>query len=171
MLIKRTSFDDTGQMSIDYIIGITIFIFSFFFLYSILDTLFLPLQSNSDEVQPMAERASSILVESTKLAIDSSSPNIIDENKVINFNSSLNGNYEEELSKIGLVTTNLKYNLNVSLRYFNDTQYPNSSNSLLNAGRITDDNIKVGQIVRFVCLSQDISQDCTRLKLVIRVWL
>lgn len=171
MLIKRTSFDDTGQMSIDYIIGITIFIFSFFFLYSILDTLFLPLQSNSDEVQPMAERASSILVESTKLAIDSSSPNIIDENKVINFNSSLNGNYEEELSKIGLVTTNLKYNLNVSLRYFNDTQYPNSSNSLLNAGRITDDNIKVGQIVRFVCLSQDISQDCTRLKLVVRVWL
>jgi hypothetical protein len=171
MIIKVYPFDDKGQMSIDYIIGISIFIFSFFFLYSILDSLFLPLQGNSDEVQPMAERASSILVESTKLAIDSSSPNIIDENKVIDFNSSLNGNYEEELSKIGLVTTNLKYNLNVSLRYFNDTQYPNSSNSLLNAGRITDDNIKVGQIVRLVCLSQDISKDCTRLKLVVRVWL
>ena len=171
MVIKLNSFDNEGQMSIDYIIGITIFVLSFFFLYSILDSLFLPLQGNSDEVQPMAERASSILVESTKLAIDSSSPNIIDENKVIDFNSSLNGNYEAELSKMGLVTTNINYSLNVSLRYFNDTLYPNSSNSLLNAGRITDDNTKIGQIVRFVCLSQDISQDCTRLKLVVSVWL
>ena len=174
MLIKRNPFDDTGQVSIDYVIGVTIFIFTFFFLYSILDSLFLPLQGNSDEVQIMAERASSNLVESANmLALDSSTPNIIDSTKASQFNSYLNDpqTYQDTLSEMGLKSTYLNYSLNVSLRFFNDTPYPNPINPLLIGGSIPDDNTKVGQIVRLVCLPDDTSVDCERLKLVVKVWL
>jgi hypothetical protein len=174
MLIRRNPLNDVGQISIDYIIGVSIFIITFFFLYSILDSLFLPLQANSDEVQPMAERVSSNLIESTAnlLADDSSIPNIINETKAEELNLNLSGSqYEDKLSEMGLNTTNLRYNLNVSLRYFNDTLYPNASNATLNGGSIPDESTKVGQIVRFVCLQQDPPNECKRLKLVVRVWL
>jgi hypothetical protein len=167
--------DDTGQISIDYIVGVSIFIITFFFIYSILDSLFLPLQFNSDEVQPMAERVSSNLVESTTnlLSEDSSIPNIINQTKAEDLNSSLSDpqTYDDKLSELGLNTTHLKYNLNVSLRYFNDTLYPNASKPKLNGGSIPDESTRVGQIVRFVCLPQEPPDDCKRLKLVVRVWL
>jgi hypothetical protein len=174
MIIRKKHLNDIGQVSLDYIIGVTIFIITFFFLYNILDSLFLPLQANSDEVQPMAERVSSNLVESTTnlLADDSSIPNIINETKAEELNSNLTGSqYDDMLSELGLNTTSLRYNLNVSLRYFNETPYPNASNPILNGGSIPDESTKIGQIVRFVCLQQDPPTDCKRLKLVVRVWL
>jgi len=166
--------NDTGQMSIDYIIGVSIFIFAFFFLYSILDSLFLPIQRNSDEVQIMAERASSNLVESASmLAIDSSNRNIISSTKAGQINDNLNEpqKYQEQLSKMGLTSTYLNYSLNISLRYFNDTLYPDTFTPLLIGGSIPDDSTKIGQTVRFVCLPKDTSNDCEGLKLVVRVWL
>jgi len=165
--------NDTGQVSLDYIIGISTFIISFFFLYSTLNSLFLPFQFSSNELQPMAERASVLLVESAdwqdRLAIDSSSPNIIDKQKVIDLNSRLNDStdYDDALSSLGLKTTNLKYNLNVSLMYFNNTPYPNASNPLLIGGKVPDDTTKVGQVIRYVYLKQD----SKKLMLSVKVWL
>jgi hypothetical protein len=174
MRIGKDMMNDNGQISLDYIIGVSTFIVSFFFLYSTLNSLFLPFQFSSNELQPMAERASVLLVESADwLAIDSSSPNIIDSLTVNRVNESLSQTeYVNTLSKLGLSTTNnLEYKLNVSLMYFNNTLYPNSSNPLLMGGKIPDNTTKVGQVIRYVYLKQDTELNSTRLMLSVKVWL
>lgn len=173
---RKDLMNDAGQISLDYIVGVSTFIISFFFLYSTLNSLFLPFQFNSNELQPMAERASVLLVESADwLAIDSSSPNIINNLTVNRVNDSLAMEYDDTLSKLGLKTTTLNYSLNVSLRYFNNTGnytlYPNASKPLLVGGKVPDDTTKVGQVIRYVYLKKDTEQNSTRLMLSVKVWL
>jgi hypothetical protein len=124
----------------------------------------------------MAERASGLMVESAGwLAIDSSSPNIIDSITVKRVNDSISpAEYDDTLSRLGLTTTNLNYSLNVSLRYFNNTLYPdptNPSKPLLMGGKIPDDTTKVGQVIRYVYLKKDTEQNSTKLMLSVKVWL
>lgn len=171
---RKYLMNDAGQISLDYIVGISTFIISFFFLYSTLTSLFLPFQFSSNELQPMAERASVLLVESAGwLAIDSSNPNIIDTTKVVDLNSRLNDplEYDDALSRLGLKTSKLNYSLNVSLMNPEDnTLYSNPSNPsipLLVGGEVPDDTTKVGQVIRYVYLKQD----SKRLKLSVKVWL
>jgi hypothetical protein len=176
MRLDKDLMNDTGQISLDYIVGVSIFIVSFFFLYSTLNSLFLPFQFSSNELQPMAERASVLLVESADwLAIDSSSPNIIDNLTVSRVNDSLSpSEYDTTRSKLGLDTTNLDYKLNVSLRYFNNTIYPNANNPskpLLLGGQIPDNTAKTGQVTRYVYLKKDTEQNSTRLMLSVKVWI
>jgi len=162
--------NERGQVSLDYIIGITIFIVAFLFMYNLLTSLLLPFQLNSDEVKSMAERASTVLVESSSgLAISESNPNVIDKGKVVQLNSSLNNPsmYNTMLINLGLSTTNINYNINVSLRYINNTLYPSPANPVLKAGPAPDEYSNVGKITRIVYLSQD-SQ---RLILEVKVWL
>ncbi len=170
MIIRK---NETGQVSLDYIIGITIFIVAFLFMYNLLTGLLLPFQINAGEVVPMAERASTVLVESSSgLAISESNPNVIDMDKVKQLNSDLNNPslYETKLIQLGLTTTNINYNINVSLRYINNTLYPNPafpSLPLLRAGATPDERANVGKITRVVYLSQG-SQT---LLLDVKVWL
>ncbi len=162
--------EDAGQVSLDYIVGITTFILAFIFLYNILSSLLLPFQFNSDEVKPLADRAAAILVESTDgLAASATSPNIIDKMKVLQLNTDLKSpsTYDNKRAELGLVNGNLKYNLNVSLRYFNNSLYPNSSNPLMLGGSIPDEKTNVGQTIRMVYLSQDSKQ----LMLLVKVWI
>jgi hypothetical protein len=162
--------DDKGQVSLDYVIAISIFILAFFFLLSVLSNLFLPFQFNSDETKSMADRISTVLVETSNgIAVSDSSPNIVDKQKIIQFNSDLKNNvtYESKRDQLGLLTSTLKYNINVSLRYFNNTLYPSSISPLLLAGAIPDESSNLGQTVRIVYLSQD----SNKLILVVKVWL
>jgi len=162
--------DNNGQVSLDYVIGASIFILSFFFLLSVLSNLFLPFQYNSDETKSMADRISTILVETSNgLAISDSSPNIVDKPKIIQLNNELNNNvtYESKRDQLGLLTSTLKYNINVSLRYFNNTPYPGSISPLLLAGAIPDDSDNLAQTVRIVYLPED----SNKLILVVKVWL
>jgi len=161
--------DDKGQVSIDYIIGISIFIMTFFFLYNILTSLFLPFQSNSDEIKAIADRVGTVLVESSGsngLAIGASSPNILDKTKVTQLNNNLNNSYDDRQDKLGLTTSVMKYNLNVSLRYLNNSLYPNSTNPLLLGGPARGDYTNVAQTIRLIYLEQD----SKRLQLVVEVW-
>ncbi len=164
--------NDRGQVSLDYIIGITVFIVAFLFMYNLLTSLLLPFQLNADEVKPMAERASTVLAESSGgLAISESNPNVIDMEKVKQLNSDLNDPsiYDTKLKELGLSTTNINYNINVSLRYINNTLYPGimSTVPLLKAGKTPDEYSNVGKTTRLVYLSQD-SQI---LILDVKVWL
>jgi len=172
-MIVSSMQNERGQVSLDYIIGITLFIIAFLFVYNLLTSLLLPFQLNADEVKPMAERASTVLVESSSgLAISESNPNVIDMDKVIQLDSDLNDPsiYDTKLKELGLSTTNINYNINVSLRYINNTLYPDPSNSfrsLLKAGKTPDESSNVGKITRVVYLSQN-SQI---LILDVKVWL
>ncbi len=159
-MIVSSMQNERGQVSLDYIIGITLFIVAFLFVYNLLTSLLLPFQLNADEVKPMAERASTVLVESSSgLAISESNPNVIDIDKVKQLNSDLNDPlmYDTRLNDLGLSTTNINYNINVSLRYINNTLYPNPSFPslpLLRAGKTPDESSNVGKITRVVYLSQ-----------------
>ena len=171
-MIVSSMQNERGQVSLDYIIGITLFIVAFLFVYNLLTSLLLPFQLNADEVKPMAERASTVLVESSSgLAISESNPNVIDIEKVRQLDSDLNDPsiYETKLRELGLSTANINYNINVSLRYINNTLYPGIMPSvpLLNAGKTPDDSSNVGKITRVVYLSQQ-SQI---LILDVKVWL
>ena len=173
IMIVNSLENDRGQVSLDYIIGTTLFIVAFLFMYNLLTSLLLPFQLNADEVKAMAERASTVLAESSSgLAISESNPNVIDMDKVKQLNSDLNNSliYDTKLKELGLSTTNINYNINVSLRYINNTLYPGtimSSVPLLNAGKTPDETSNVGKITRIVYLSQ-YSQT---LILDVKVWL
>lgn len=171
IMINLVLKNDKGQISLDYIIGVSLFILAFFFLYNILAGLLLPFQFNSDEVKPMAERISTALAESSSgLAARDATPNIIDKNKVSQLNSSLSdsGDYASLLTEYGLVTGDINYNMHVSLFYFNNTPYPkNGSSALLDAGPIPEKNSNVGMADRAVYLSQDSQILILRVK----VWL
>jgi len=162
--------DDKAQVSLDYVIAVSIFILSFFFLLSVISNLFLPFQFNSDETKSIADRISTILVETNNgIAISDSSPNIVEEQKIMQLNDDLNDNvtYEIKRAQLGLLTSTLNYNINVSLRYFNNTPYPSSINPLLLAGAIPDESSNLGKTVRIVYLSQD----SKKLILIVKVWL
>lgn len=171
-MIVSSMQNERGQVSLDYIIGITLFIIAFLFMYNLLTSLLLPFQLNADEVKPMAERASMVLAESSSgLAISESNPNVIDMDKVIQLNDDLKNPsiYDTKLEELGLSTTNINYNINVSLRYINNTLYPGIMPlvPLLNAGKTPDESSNVGKIIRVVYLSQE-SQI---LILDVKVWL
>ena len=167
--------NDRGQVSLDYIAGITVFIIAFLFMYNLLTSLLLPFQINAGEVVSMAERASTVLAESSNgLALSESNPNIIDMDKIKQLNSELNDDslYETKLMQLGLTTTNINYNINVSLKYINNTFYPNPSLfpmsvPLLKAGATPDETANVGKITRVVYLSQS----SEILLLDVKVWL
>ena len=48
---KIIGFDLCGQISLDFISGVVIFMFSFMFLFQTLTCLFVPFQTNSDEIK------------------------------------------------------------------------------------------------------------------------
>ncbi|MCX9083885.1 MAG: hypothetical protein OIN87_03685 [Candidatus Methanoperedens sp.] len=172
MRIETAGFnlDIKGQMSLDYVIGVSIFILAFFFLLSVLSNLLLPFQFNSDETRSMADRISTVLVETSNgVAIGDTSPNIVDKDKIIQLNSDLNNNvtYESRRDQLGLLTSTLKYNINVSLLCLNNTLYPDPVNPILLGGAIPDGSSNMGQSVRIVYLPQD----SKKLILVVKVWL
>ena len=173
MIMKKNPGADSAQVSLDFIIGMSTFIVSIFFLYNILNSLFVPFSSTADESKEMADRISTVLVESPNiangLATNVLNPNVLDKSNIVQLNSDLIDpiNYEIKLNNLGLVTSTLKYKLNVSLRYFNYSLYPNSSSPLLLAGETSDEYSSTAQTVRFVY----IPADSQRLILLVKVWL
>ncbi len=166
---------ESAQVSLDFIIGMSIFIISIFFLYTILNGLFVPFQSTSDEIKAMSDRVSTVLVESPStsngLAISALNPNILEKSDIVQLNSDLNdadsATYHDRLKALGLVTSTLNYRLNVSLYYLNNSLYPNSSSPLLLAGDKPDEYTSTAQTVRFVY----IPADSQRLIFIVKVWL
>jgi hypothetical protein len=171
--MKRNFTADSAQVSLDFIIGMSTFIVSIFFLYSILNGLFVPFQSTSDESKAMADRVCTVLVESPNttngLAISALNPNILDKSSIVQLNNDLINTitHKNKLNNLGLMTSTLKYKMNVSLRYFNYSLYPNASSPLLLGGEISDEYTSTAQTIRFVYLPAD-SQ---RLMLLVKVWL
>jgi hypothetical protein len=173
--MRKNLIAESAQVSLDFIIGMSTFIVAIFFIYSILNSLFIPFQSTSDESKAMADRVSTVLVESPNtangLANSASNPNILDKSNIVQLNNDLSDSnsitYQDKTNNLGLNTSNVRYKLNVSLRYFNFSIYPNESSPLLLAGEISDEYASTAQTLRFVY----ISADSQRLILLVKVWL
>jgi hypothetical protein len=159
---KKNPFNDTdGQISLDFISGIVIFMVTFLFLFQTLTSLFVPFQSSSDEVKSMSDRAAITLAESTNgLANSPTDNNIISlkRAKELNYRMSTTTGYDELLEDLGLSSETAFYNLNVSLCNcdLNKTLYRDSSNNVvLNNGPVLPQNVNVAQTTRLVYVEQD----------------
>lgn len=169
--MTRKYLDDCeGLISIDYIMGISIFILSFFFLFNILSSMFIPFESTSDEVKAMSNRISTVLVESPAgIITDASNPNVIDTIKVSALNASLNepSSSDSLMTQLGLNTDELEYKLNISLNYINGSIYTSGSTPVLLGGPLPDEHNNVALTSRIVYLPSD----SRMLLLNVKVWL
>lgn len=159
-----------GLVSIDYIVGISIFIISIFFLFNVLTSMFIPFESTSDELKAMSNRISTTLVESPSgLITNALNPNIIDPAKVSELNESLNdpSKFDAKMAELGLYSDETKYKLNISLNYINGDVYKIGSNPMLLGGSLPDEYTNVAKTSRIVYLPSD----SRMLMLEVKVWL
>ncbi|PWB54168.1 MAG: hypothetical protein C3F06_04720 [Candidatus Methanoperedenaceae archaeon] len=159
-----------GLVSIDYIVGISIFIISIFFLFNVLTSMFIPFESTSDELKAMSNRISTTLVESPSgLITNALNPNIIDPAKVSELNESLNdqSKFDSKMAELGLYSGEKKYKLNISLNYINGDVYKIGSNPMLLGGSLPDEYTNVAKTSRIVYLPSD----SRMLMLEVKVWL
>jgi hypothetical protein len=173
----RLNKDNSAQLSIDFLLGVTIFILAFIFLFIAIPSLFVPFQSNSDELTMTADRVAANLVENV-LANRSSNgdrlPGIVDVPKVEELKAALQATDNEITRKsLGLDNGNTVYHLQVVFEkydYMTDT---------INPSPIPDDvvwgNQNVGQSRRFVYLrnldtAAPGGYDDIKTVMVVRVW-
>jgi hypothetical protein len=77
--------DRNAQLSIDFLVGVTIFLLAFIYQFAAIPSMFVPFQSNSDELTMMADRVGMILVEDTlaeRSSTGQAQPGIINGSKV-----------------------------------------------------------------------------------------
>ena len=157
---RKNPFNDAdGQISLDFISGIVIFMVTFLFLFQTLTSLFVPFQSSSDEVKSMSDRVAVTLAESTDgLANSPTHNNIISLKRAeeLNYRMNTTTSYDELREDLGLSSETAFYNLNVSLCDLDKTLYRDSSyNVVLNNGPVLPQNVNVAQTTRLVYVEQD----------------
>ncbi|WP_406655723.1 hypothetical protein V7O62_08010 [Methanolobus sp. ZRKC2] len=154
--------DSKGQITIDYLISITVFLFAVVFVFNFTSGIFTPFQSNSDEVTLIADRVSTTLVEKRLNAGDESTPNLVNKTEMDNFFTELDGNYDPLIDSLGMNGSYLRYDLNVTLE--------NSTDVIDAAGKRVPAGVNVGQTRRVVLSKDDISGNTETLVMSFRVW-
>lgn len=155
--------DSKGQITIDYLISITVFLFAVVFVFNFTSGIFTPFQSNSDEVTLIADRVSTTLVENRLSAGDESVPNLVNKTEVENFFTELNSaSYDAVIDSLGMNGSYLRYDLNVTLE--------NSTTIVDSAGKQIPVGVNVGQTKRIVLSMDESSGNTEPLILSFRVW-
>ncbi len=148
-----------AQMSMDFLIGVTIFSITFLFVAQSISGLFVPFHSESEDVQNMANRVAAFLVEEPLgLAKSSKDPCVITLEKARELNSSLNNSllYESKRIDLGLVTSGRKFDVLVELQCLNGTVYRgNSTAAVIQAGMTPPDFSTLAQSKRVVLLKDN----------------
>ncbi|WP_340820206.1 hypothetical protein [Methanolobus sp. WCC4] len=136
--------DNKGQITIDYLISITIFLFAIAFVFNYTAGIFTPFQSNSDEVTLVADRTSLVLVEKILSEGDENVPNMVNSTKVDTFLTELDTNYENTITDLGMKGSYITYDLNVTLE--------NETGTINMAGKKMPSGVNIGQTKRVVLL-------------------
>ncbi|WP_445474696.1 DUF7287 family protein [Methanococcoides methylutens] len=162
-LLKRKLRGNTeGQVTIDYLIGITIFIVALFFIFQYAAGLFTPFQSNSDEITLVADRIATTITEKEISAGNINTPNLVDENKASDYFYLLDNFYENEAKDLGIRGQYHRYELNVTLQ--------NSTEMLYMAGKPLPLSGNIGQTKRIVLVEDSDTGETETAILSIRVW-
>ncbi len=173
---------ESGQMTVDYIAGIAIFLLAVIFVFNFVYGLFVPFQSGSDKTTLAADRVSMILIEQMLHADGSGALNVIDQGKLYNFNNTqLNysnttagfvpcanqnmnlANYNNALCSLGLFVKQTVFDLNVSVAYLNGTIMNQSGPALPS----NTDTAQTKRLVLIINSSTGYNQNAT---LSVRVW-
>lgn len=153
--------DESGQITLDYLVGITIFLLALVFVFQYAAGLFTPFESSSDEVTMIADRVATTVVEDRISAGDSQTSNMVDSSLMDDFFTQLNTSYRSTQDSLGLNGTLFRYDLNVSLE--------NGTKVLSCAGKILPHAGNIGQTKRVV-LVEDSSGNIHTAILSFRVW-
>ncbi|WP_292463746.1 hypothetical protein [Methanolobus sp.] len=154
--------DSKGQMTIDYLISIIIFLLAMVFVFSYTSGIFTPFQSNSDEVTLIADRVSIAIVEKRMSAGDEAVPNLVNETKMKYFFTGLDTNYQSTIDSLGMNGSYLRYDLNVTAE--------NSSGLFYAEGKPIPPQVNVGQTRRIVLCKDENSESTEIIILSFRVW-
>jgi hypothetical protein len=166
--------DTDAQMSIDFVIGVGIFLMAFIFVLIAIPGLFTPFQSNSDELTMTADRVSTTLTENVLPETSPTGevlPGILDIDKFTDLSDALSdaGTSLAKRESLGLKTGDRTYNLEVDILYDNGTKLAAPDDA-----HAAGDNI--GQSRRFVFVRDPASTNSTyvypgqKALLVVRVW-
>ncbi|WP_292469996.1 hypothetical protein [Methanolobus sp.] len=153
--------DNRGQMHIDYLIGIAIFLTSVIFVFSYTAGLFTPFQSNSDEVTLIADRISTNMVEQNMSAGNPQTPNLLNGTKVDDF---FNQDYESTIDYYGMSSSYLRYDFNITLE-----SIPSGS-LIYSTGKQLPTQGNIGQTKRIVIVRNENTRNETQRMLFVRVW-
>ncbi|WP_406660504.1 hypothetical protein V7O66_11730 [Methanolobus sp. ZRKC3] len=154
--------DDKGQITIDYLISITIFLFAVVFVFNYTSGIFTPFQSSSDEVTLIADRVSTKVVEKWISEKDEATPNLVNKTATSNFFTELNANYDGTIDSLGMNGSYMRYDLNVTLQ--------NNSGIMNSAGKNMPAGVNIGQTKRII-LSKDSASGNDEVQIIsFRVW-
>lgn len=163
---KKYNLNDKGQVTVDYLISITIFVFTIFFVFQYLSGLFTPFESNSDEVTLIADRVSTQVVEAIMSEGDVATSNFVTSTKVDAFFAQLNGSYDDTRAFLGLMGTYIEHDVNITIE-----KNINGSSVLVNSsGQILPSIGNVGQTKRIILFMNDTTGITDNRILSVRVW-
>jgi len=141
---KKMIKDERGQMSIDFLVGMSIFMFALIFVVLFIPGMFLPFQTETIDLNSVAYRTSVILVEDPGwgdkgidwekqnienvsrigLAIDKKHPNVLDMKKLAVFENETLINNTQLARKLGLYrnigNSDIYYGYNITITDLND---------------------------------------------------
>jgi len=162
--------DTHGQISLDFIAGVVIFMFAFIFIFQTLTNMFVPFQTNSDEIKSVSDRVTKTMVESTKgLANSQSDENVISINRAEYINNLMDNpsSYRTMQEDQGLYNGLNLYSINMSLYNTSGSLYLNGTGGVvLNNGPQVPQSTNVAQTIRVVY----VDVDDTIAILHVRVW-
>ncbi len=156
--------DNRGQMHLDYLIGIAIFLTSIIFVFSYTAGLFTPFQSNSDEVTLIADRISTNLIEQNMSVGNSRTPNLLSSTNIDNFFNEADANYTGIIDYYGMNSSYLTYELNVTL------QNITAGNIDYSTGKTLPVQGNIGQTKRIVLVQNETTGAQVQAILAVRVW-
>lgn len=147
-----------AQISLDFLFGITLFLFTFTYVALFIPGLFAPFDTESDVTTLQGDKAAIWLTEE-KLVDDRSEPGIVNMSKLQTFMAELGGTNSQRTvlrQEAGLVSSIRTLDLNVSVDYLNGTAAGGvvcaSSPNTCAAGNVTRSDLPVGQTKRVVKL-------------------
>ncbi|MCG7849521.1 MAG: hypothetical protein MIO93_10145, partial [ANME-2 cluster archaeon] len=158
-----------GQISLDFIAGVVIFMLAFIFLFQTLTNMFVPFQTNSDEIKSVSDRVTRTMVESTKgLANSQSDVNVISIHRAEYINNLMDpSSYRTMQEDWGLYNGLNLYSINMSLYNTDGSLYLNGTGGVvLNNGPQAPQHTNVAQTIRVVY----VDVDDTIAILHVRVW-
>lgn len=153
-------------MTIDYLTGIGIFLFSVVFVLQFMYSLFVPLYANSDETTLSADRTGTQIMRLLRNE-NSEGINVVDESKINSFIARLNYSNEDEynnaLKEVGLFSNKTVFDLNVSITYLNGSM-------ITQAGPELPENTDVGQSRHLVLIINSSTGYNKTALMLVRVW-
>ncbi len=111
--------DNQGQLNIDYLAGIGIFLLTILFIFQSTYNLFIPYTTPSDEVGPMAEKTADAILKHLSEKKTTGGINVVKETNLTKFLGELGSGtgteYQRWREKLGLVGDVYSYNFNVRI--------------------------------------------------------